>query len=49
MLGFLILVPLHVLVAAAGRPNLVPPLFLGYMGRVAGLRVRTARCSSPIT
>ena len=41
VLGFLILVPLHVLVAAAGRPNLVPPLFLGYMGRVAGLRVRT--------
>ena len=39
-LGFLILVPLHVLVAAAGQRDLIPPLFLGFMGRMAGLRVR---------
>jgi 1-acyl-sn-glycerol-3-phosphate acyltransferase len=40
-LGFLTIVPLHVVVSAAGRRDLVPPLFLGFMGRMAGLRVRT--------
>lgn len=41
MLGFLVLVPLHVLVKlVTGRRDLVPPLFLGLMGRIAGLRVR---------
>lgn len=41
MLGFLLLVPLHVLVKlVAGRRDLIPPLFLGLMGRAAGLRVR---------
>jgi 1-acyl-sn-glycerol-3-phosphate acyltransferase len=35
------MVPLHVLAKAAGRQELVPPLFLGTMGRIAGLRVRT--------
>lgn len=39
-LGFLTIVPLHVLVSATGRRDLVPPLFLGFMGRMAGLRVR---------
>lgn len=37
--GFLTLVPLHVLAAAAGRRDLVPPVFLASMGRLAGLRV----------
>jgi len=40
-LGFLVIVPLHVLVVAAGRRrDVMPPLFLGLMGRMAGLRVR---------
>ncbi len=40
-LVFLVLVPLHVLASLLGARNLVPPVFLGAMGRVAGLRVRT--------
>ena len=40
-LGFLTIIPLHVIASAAGRRDLVPPLFLGFMGRMAGLRVRT--------
>jgi 1-acyl-sn-glycerol-3-phosphate acyltransferase len=40
-LGFLVLVPLHVVVKLCGQPALMPPLFLGTMGRIAGLRVRT--------
>jgi 1-acyl-sn-glycerol-3-phosphate acyltransferase len=40
-LGFLTIVPFHVLASLAGRRDLVPPLFLGFMGRVAGLRIRT--------
>jgi 1-acyl-sn-glycerol-3-phosphate acyltransferase len=39
--GFLVLVPLHVLASLFGRRELVPPLFLAFMGRMAGLRVRT--------
>ena len=35
------LVPTHVVFALFGRREAVPPLFLGFMGRVAGLRVRT--------
>jgi 1-acyl-sn-glycerol-3-phosphate acyltransferase len=40
-LGFLVLVPLHVVISFLGWPDLVPPIFLGVMGRAAGLRVRT--------
>lgn len=39
-LGFLTMVPAHSLLARLGRRELMPPLFLEYMGRVAGLRVR---------
>ncbi len=39
--GFATLVPLHVLCSLVGQRELMPPLFLGYMGRMAGLRVRT--------
>ena len=39
-LGFLVLVPLHVIVSLLGQRELVPPLFLASMGRIAGLRVR---------
>ena len=41
MLGFVILVPLHGLAKLVGQRELVPPVFLGIMGRIAGLRVRT--------
>ena len=37
---FLSLVPLHALLALAGRRQAVPPLFLRLVGRCAGLRVR---------
>jgi len=40
-LGFIVLVPLHVLAKLLGARELVPPIFLGLMGRLAGLRVRT--------
>jgi 1-acyl-sn-glycerol-3-phosphate acyltransferase len=40
-LGFLIIVPLHVVLSLFGQRELVPPLFLWFMGRAAGLRVRT--------
>ena len=33
--------PLHVLAKAAGQRDRVPPLFLGTMARLAGVRVRT--------
>lgn len=39
--GFLTLVPLHALLSLFGQREPVPPLFLGFMGRMAGLRVRT--------
>ena len=39
--GFLVLVPVHVAASVAGRPNAIPPVFLGYVGRMAGLRVRS--------
>jgi 1-acyl-sn-glycerol-3-phosphate acyltransferase len=40
-LGFLILVPVHLLVTVVARREVMPPLFLAIMGRAAGLRVRT--------
>ncbi|OYW44225.1 MAG: hypothetical protein B7Z08_00805 [Sphingomonadales bacterium 32-68-7] len=40
MLGFGIIVPVHLVVLLLGRRDAVPPLFLAYMGRVAGLRIR---------
>ncbi len=40
VLGFLIIVPAHVVAKLFGQRDLVPPLFLGTMGRIAGLRVR---------
>lgn len=46
-LGFIVSVPVHVLVASLGRRELVPPLFLGLMGRVAGLRVRVEGTPRP--
>ena len=33
--------PAHVVASLLGAKDLVPPVFLGLMGRVAGLRVRT--------
>src|SRR6476659_6479245 len=39
-LGFLVIVPAHVIAAWFGRREAVPPLFLATMGRIAGLRVR---------
>jgi lyso-ornithine lipid O-acyltransferase len=41
------MVPLHAAVMAAGRRQLVPPLFLATMGRIAGLRVRTQGAARP--
>ncbi|KRA84565.1 hypothetical protein ASD76_02170 [Altererythrobacter sp. Root672] len=41
LLVFLTIVPLHVLVSLVWRRDAVPPIFLGLMGRVAGLRIRT--------
>ncbi|MEO6153272.1 MAG: lysophospholipid acyltransferase family protein [Croceibacterium sp.] len=46
-LGFATLVPLHVLVKALGGREVIPPLFLGAMGRIAGLRVRTEGTPRP--
>ena len=40
-LGFLTLIPLHVLVSLFGWREVIPPIFLRLMGRIAGLRVRT--------
>jgi len=40
-LGFLILIPTHVVVTLLARREIMPPLFLAIMGRAAGLRVRT--------
>jgi lyso-ornithine lipid O-acyltransferase len=41
------MVPLHAAVTATGRRQLVPPLFLGTMGRIAGLHVRTEGAARP--
>jgi len=40
-LGFLVLVPTHVVVTLLAKREIMPPLFLAIMGRAAGLRVRT--------
>ncbi|MEO6388700.1 MAG: lysophospholipid acyltransferase family protein [Croceibacterium sp.] len=39
--------PLHVLFKLVGVRNLIPPIFLGLMGRAAGLRVRTVGTPIP--
>ena len=39
-MGFLFLVPTHVVVTLMARREIMPPLFLAVMGRAAGLRVR---------
>jgi len=40
-LGFLVLIPTHVVVSLLAKREIMPPLFLAIMGRAAGLRVRT--------
>jgi lyso-ornithine lipid O-acyltransferase len=40
-------VPLHVLAKLVGGREWVPPLFLGTMGRIAGVRVRTEGAPRP--
>ena len=35
-------VPLHLLLTLLGRRDVVPPRFLGALGRVVGLRIRVA-------
>ena len=46
-LGLVTLVPLHVAAKTLGQRTAVPPLFLGTMGRIAGLRVRTEGTPRP--
>ena len=46
-LGFLVLVPLHVLAKLVGLRDLVPPIFLGIMARIAGVRVRSEGALRP--
>ncbi len=42
MIGLLALtLPLHLLLSAVGRQSVLPPPFLGALGSIAGLRVRT--------
>lgn len=41
VLAALVVVPVHVVVKALGKPDAVPPFFLWLVGRIAGLRVRT--------
>ena len=40
-LGFVTLVPLHVVMKLFGQRDWIPPIFLGTMARLAGVRVRT--------
>ena len=40
-LVFVLVVPAHFVASLLGFKDLVPPVFLGLIGRVAGLRVRT--------
>jgi len=42
-----VLVPLHVLAKLVGLRDLVPPIFLGFMARIAGVRVRTEGALRP--
>jgi len=46
-LGFLTIVPFHLLVTLVARREIVPPVFLGVMGRIAGMRVRTEGTPRP--
>ena len=46
-LGFLILVPTHIVVTLIARREIMPPLFLAIMGQAAGLRVRTEGAARP--
>ena len=46
-LGFVTMVPIHVLAKRLGFRDLVPPVFLGTKGRIAGLRVRTEGTPRP--
>ena len=46
-LGFLTMVPLHAAAKLVGGRDWVPPLFLGAMGRIAGVRVRTEGAPRP--
>ena len=46
-LGFLILVPFHVLAKLFGQRDWIPPIFLGTMARLAGVRVRTEGTPRP--
>lgn len=44
---FLAVVPAHALFALIGRKDVIPPLFLKWIGRAAGLRVRTTGTPRP--
>ena len=46
-LGFATIVPLHVAAKLAGQPDRVPPLFLGTMARLAGVRVSSEGAPRP--
>ena len=46
-LGFGTLVPFHVLAKLAGQREWIPPVFLGTMARLAGVRVRTEGTPRP--
>ncbi len=46
-LGFLTLVPFHVLAKLFGQRDWIPPIFLGTMARLAGVRVRTEGTPRP--
>jgi 1-acyl-sn-glycerol-3-phosphate acyltransferase len=46
-LGFGTLVPLHILATLAGQRDRIPPVFLGTMARLAGVRVTTVGAPRP--
>ena len=46
-LGFLVLVPLHAVARLFGQPDLLPPVFLAAMARIAGVHVRTEGTPRP--
>ncbi|MFC4256052.1 1-acyl-sn-glycerol-3-phosphate acyltransferase [Altererythrobacter xixiisoli] len=47
ILTFLALVPLHLLCSVAGHRHAIPPVFLGLIGRLAGLRITTRGRAEP--
>lgn len=47
LLVFLLFAPAHLLANAIGRGDLIPPVLLGLMGRVAGLRILTIGAPRP--